>query len=897
MPKIPDTPWTQTTDNVLSSLSVSPEDGLSGQEASSRLDEHGSNKLVEAKTRSGWAIFVDQFKSLIIGILAGAAVLSFSFGEWIEGIAVMIAIVVNTVIGFFSEYRAVRSMEALRKLSRTTARVRRDGEIREVASVELVPGDIVVLESGDMAPADLRLLEAARMQADESSLTGESVPVSKTTEPLDRGQTPLAERKNMFYKGTALTRGSGHGVVVATGMQTELGKISAMAEEAGSEQQTPLEKRLARLGQRLVWLTIGIAVLVAVSGIIAGRDLRLMIEVAIALAVAAVPEGLPIVATVALARGMWRMAQRNAVIRKLAAVETLGATSVICTDKTGTLTENQMTLQKMVFPTGEYEISGEGLSTEGSFKKENQEVQPSEDQLLSRALEVGVLCTNASLGDPDDPESNPSGDPMEVALLVAGAKAGMSYEGLLKKMPEVREEAFDPETKMMATYHRTDGDGLRVAVKGAPSAVVQACSKLSRDGSEEEFGEGQRKQWVDRANELAGEGLRVLALAEKTTKDQDSGPYKDLVFLGAIGLADPPRKSVRPAIKECQDAGIRVVMVTGDQAITARKVGEAVGLAEFDGDDVIEGTDIKAADEMSDEDRRRIAGASILARVSPEQKLNLIDIHKKNRAVVAMTGDGVNDAPALEKADIGIAMGKRGTEVARESADMVLRDDAFSTIVAAVEQGRAIFNNIRAFTVYLLSGNMGEIIAVGVASVLNFAMPLLPLQILYINVVNDAFPALALGMGRGGANLMGRPPRDPDESILMKGHWTTIAAYGAVIAATILGAFAIARFGLGFENRQATTVSFVSLGFARLWHVFNMRQNDSGVFKNEITRNPYVWGALALCTVLLLIAVYLPGLSDALRVRDPGLTGWAVILGMSFVPLVVGQTAKLFGKG
>lgn len=897
MPKIPDTPWTQTTADVLSSLSVSSEEGLSGQEASNRLNEHGPNKLAEAKTRSGWTIFVDQFKSLIIGILAGAAVLSFFFGEWVEGIAVMIAIIVNTVIGFFSEYRAVRSMEALRRLSRTTARVRRDGEIREIASAELVPGDIVVLESGDMAPADLRLLEAAKMQVDESSLTGESVPVSKTTEPVESAETPLAERSNMLYKGTALTRGSGHGVVVATGMQTELGNISAMAEEAGSEQQTPLEKRLERLGQRLVWLTIGVAVLVAVSGIMAGRDLRLMIEVAIALAVAAVPEGLPIVATVALARGMWRMAQRNAVIRKLAAVETLGATSVICTDKTGTLTENQMTLQKMVLPSEDFRITGEGLSTEGTFTSGDKEVQPSENQPLKRALQVGVLCTNASLGDPDDPDNNPSGDPMEVALLVAGAKAGMTYEGLLEKMPEVREEAFDPETKMMATFHETDKGGYRVAVKGAPSAVIKACSKLSNGGSEEEFGESQRKQWVDRANELAAQGLRVLALAEKKTNDKDSEPYKDLTFLGAIGLADPPRKSVRPAIQECQDAGIRVVMVTGDQAITARKIGEAVGLAKIDGDDVIEGKEIKSADEMSEEERRRIVDASILARVSPEQKLNLIDAHRKNRAVVAMTGDGVNDAPALEKADIGIAMGKRGTEVARESADMVLRDDAFSTIVAAVEQGRAIFNNIRAFTVYLLSGNMGEILAVGLASVMNFAMPLLPLQILYINVVNDAFPALALGMGRGGANLMGRPPRDPDESILMRGHWSAIAAYGAVIAATILGAFAIARFGLGFETGRATTVSFISLGFARLWHVFNMRQNDSGIFKNEITRNPYVWGALALCTGLLLIAVYLPGLSDALRVQDPGLTGWAVILGMSFVPLVVGQVAKLFGKG
>jgi Ca2+-transporting ATPase len=885
-------PWIRSASEILDELNVSGESGLSQKEARNRLREHGPNRLEEAEARSGWAIFIDQFKSIIIGILAVAAVLSFSFGEWVEGIAVMVAIIINTVIGFFSEFRAVRSMEALRNLSRTTARVRREGEVREIAADGLVPGDVVVLESGDMAPADIRLIEASKMQVDESSLTGESLPVSKMTDPIDDPERPLAERGNMLYKGTALTRGAGHGVVVATGMKTELGNISAMAKEAGAEQQTPLEKRLARLGRRLVWLTIGVAALVALSGIVAGRDFRLMIEVAIALAVAAVPEGLPIVATVALARGMWRMARRNAVIRKLAAVETLGATSVICTDKTGTLTENQMTLRRIALPSGDYEITGEGLSTDGEFRKNGSEVNPGDDEFLQQMLEVGVLCTNASLGDPDDEENNHSGDPMEIALLVAGAKAGMRYGDLLERMPEVREEAFDPDVKMMATFHESEGGRYRVAVKGAPSRVMRACPRLGGENGGKTLDDEVRRQWNERADVLAGEGLRVLALAEKYTDDQEANPYDDLVFLGVIGLLDPPRQSVRPAIDECQEAGIRVVMVTGDQAITARKVGAAVGLADNENETVVQGKDVKAADEISDKDRRRILQASVLARVSPEQKLNLIDLHRKNRAVVAMTGDGVNDAPALEKADIGIAMGQRGTEVAREAADMVLRDDAFSTIVAAVEQGRAIFNNIRAFTLYLLSGNMGEIIAVGLASTFGFALPLLPLQILYINVVNDAFPALALGMGRGSRNLMNKPPRDPDESLLTNTHWSAIAAYGLLIAATILGAYALGRFWLGLEQTQAVTISFLTLGFARLWHVFNMRHNDSGFWRNEITRNPYVWAALLLCTGLLLIAAYLPGLSDALRVETSGLRGWGLILGMSLVPLIVGQSVK-----
>lgn len=880
--------WMRTPEEVLSDLDVTLERGLSETEAKKRLRIHGPNRLKKAATRSTWKILIEQFKSIIIGILAVAAVLSFAMAEWVEGVAVTMAIVINTAIGFFSELRAVRSMEALQKLSRTSARVKREGSEKSIASENLIPGDILILEAGDVVSADCRIIEASKLQVNESTLTGESVASSKTADILDREDKPLAERKNMLYKGTALTRGSATGVVVETGMGTELGHISKLAQEAGMQQQTPLERHLQQLGQWLVWLTLAVAFLVAVAGIVAGRDLRRMIEIAVALAVAAVPEGLPIVATVALARGMWRMARRNALIRNLSAVETLGATSVICTDKTGTLTENQMTLRRLLLHSGDYNISGEGLSTDGQITKNGNRIDPLEDDVLKGAIEIGLLCNDALLDSQAGGKA--SGDAMEVALLVAGVKAGISRSELQSGQRRVREEAFDPKIKMMATFHATGNYRFRVAVKGAPSAVLENCSLLSTG---DEMTAQKRRLWEQRADDLAGEGLRVLALAEKFVEDKESDPYESLTLVGVIGFLDPPRSSVRPAIRECQEAGIRVVMVTGDQAITAKNVGIAVGLKDAENASVMEGNAIKTPEELSPDEQKAIINASILSRVSPEQKLNLIDLHRRHKSVVAMTGDGVNDAPALEKADIGIAMGGRGTEVARQAADMILKDDAFPTIVAAVEQGRAIFNNIRAFTIYLLSGNMGEILAVGLASILGLPLPLLPIQILYINVVNDIFPALALGMGHGAENLMQKPPRRSQESILTEKNWIAITGYGMVIGAILFISYFLAAQWLGFGRDLSLTVSFITLGFARLWHVFNMRQSDSGILFNEITKNRYVWAALLLCTGLLLMAVYLPGLSDALRTRNPGFSGWFLILVMSLMPFFAGQIFKL----
>ena len=891
-------PWARSSQEVIEGLNVSVDQGLSAAEVKERRERYGRNRLRDTETRSAWDILIEQFKSVIVALLATAAVLSFAFGELIEGVAIAVVILINAAIGFVTELRAVRSMEALQELSQVSAKVRRDGQVKEIPAEEIVPGDVVLVDGGDIVTADLRLFEASKLQANESALTGESTPVGKRTEPLAE-DVPIAERASMLFKGTAVTRGAGKGVVVATGMETELGHISSLVEEA-EEEITPLEKRLGQLGQRLIWVTLGIAALVAVAGVVAGREILLMIRSAIALAVASVPEGLPIVATVALARGMWAMRERNAVVNRLSAVETLGSTNVILTDKTGTLTENRMTVTRLALPSVEdtasqIDVSGEGLKLEGRFSRDGHEVDPDEDEILRRALEVGVLCNNASLTDNDeDDELSAVGEPTEVALLVAGAKAGIRREELVEAMPEVREVAFDPEIKMMATFHeRREGNGgYRVAVKGALEPVIEASTHVLTADGKRELTDDERQAWIEQNHEMAEQGLRVIAMATKTVDSSESEPYEGLTFLGLDALLDPPRSEVRDAIKAAQGAGVKVVMITGDQSATARNVAQAVGLVD-DGDaEVIYGGALRDIKGMGEDELKRLLEAPIFARVSPEQKLDLIAAHQESGAIVAMTGDGVNDAPALKKAEIGVAMGQRGTQVAKEAADMVLKDDAFSTIVVAIEQGRAIFNNIRKFVLYLLSCNVGEIMIVGLASLFNAPLPILPLQILFLNLVTDVFPALALGVGEGDPHLMERPPRDPEEPILTRQHWLSIVGYSAVITVAVLGALALAMLWLGMEQSEAVTVSFLTLAFAQLWHVFNMRDRDSGFIRNDITQNRWVWGALALCSGLLLLAVYVPGLANLMKVRNPGVEGWGLILGMSFVPWAVGQILK-----
>ncbi len=873
--------WGKSSQDVLEQFGSSQKEGLNAKQIKKRKTKYGLNRLMETKKKNILVIWTNQFKSFIIGLLFTAAVLSFAFNEVVEGIAISAVIIINALIGFFTELKAVRSMEALQKLGGITARVRRDGEIREIHAEEMVPGDIVIVEGGDVVTADIRLLDASKLQADESPLTGESVPVSKTIESVSN-EASLAERSNMLFKGTAITRGSGEGVVVETGMKTELGKISSLVEEAG-EETTLLERQLNKLGHKLIWITLAIALIVALSGIMAGKATFLMIETAIALAIAAIPEGLPIVATIALARGMWRMAKRNALINKLSAVETLGSINVIFTDKTGTITENRMTVTQMILESGTVNINKQ-------FFKHGESLQPLNDSIFKLALETGVLCNNAYLPQNETfDEEKAVGEPLEVALLVAAAKAGLKRDDLKKKLPELREEAFDSDVMMMATFHKQKKK-YRVAVKGAPENVIDACSFLQTEAGQVEMNDENRTKWREKNKEMAERGLRVLALATKTVDSVKAAPYDGLVFVALVGMLDPPRELVAEAIQSCKNAGIKTIMVTGDQEITARNIGLAVGLVSESKAKVIHSKEIPTIGGLKSEEKiQQLLQTSIFARISPKQKLDLIDLYQKKGNIVAMTGDGVNDAPALKKADIGVAMGKRGTQVACEASDMVLKDDAFSTIVSAVEQGRVIFNNIRRFVIYLLSCNISEILTVFLASMVNAPLPILPLQILFLNFVTDVFPALALGAGEGNPDIMRQPPRDSKESIITRSRWILIGGYGFMITATVLGALALALVCFGMAEERAVTISFLTLAFAQLWHVFNMRDRDSHPLFNDITGNFYVWGALLLCSTLLIMVVYIPVLADVLKLVDPGFKGWTLVLGMSFLPYLIGQ--------
>lgn len=842
---------------VLGRFGTVPHTGLTEAEARARLARFGGNVIAARERAGALGLLLHQFASPVVYLLAAAAALSLAFGDWRETAAIVAVLAVNTGLGFFTELRAARSVEGLRALCTHAARVRRDGHARVLAAEQLVPGDIVLVEGGDAVPADLRLIDASNLGVDESMLTGEAVPVDKSADPVAPGAR-LAERASMMFRGTLVTRGSGTGVVVATGAGTELGHVSQLVEGAEPD-ASPLERRLERLSGQMVWAVLATAALLAGLGVAAGKDLRLMAEASIALAVAAIPEGLPIVATLALARGLWRMARKNALIERLAAVETLGATTVILTDKTGTLTENRMTVRHLSLPSGEVDLAEPGRGGAGA----------------ERLLRAAMLCNDAALGQGP---GGASGDPMEQALLRAGRAGGLDRAALLRDWPLVGKHAFDAATRMMATVH-TAGQGYVALVKGAPEAVLAASRRVGDAQCPVPLDGATRDLWRRRVEAMGARGLRVIACAEAPLADARARPFEDLAVLGLIGLEDPARADVPAALAACRAAGIRVVMVTGDHAATARSVAEAVGLAR-PGDRVVEGV-------PGDGDPEGLADVSVFARVSPAEKLALVRAYQERGEVVAMTGDGVNDAPALKQADIGVAMGRRGTDVAREAAAMVLLDDAFPTIVGAIREGRIIFDNIRRFVAYLLCCNLSEVLVVGLAVPTELPLPILPLQILYLNVVTDMFPAFALALGEGPDDILERPPRDPKEPILGSAQWVRIAAHAAAMTAATFGALAVAALWLGLDRAGVVTVTFLTLAFTQLWQIFNMRAPGSHPLRNEVTRNPWVWAALLLCTVLLVGPAYLPPVGAVLGIVPPDPAMWGVILGASLAPLLL----------
>ncbi len=871
-----DPAWSLSAQATADSLGVDPDLGLTADEVVRQRALHGPNEIASTGGRSRLAIFIKQFRSVLVALLIVAAALSAAFGQWAEALAVLMVPVLNAFIGYFTELRATRSVESLRRLGTTLVTARREGSLLRIPSTEVVPGDVLLIEAGDVVAADGRVLRASRLQVDESLLTGESLPVSKDSAAV-RAEAALHERSCALYKGTAVTRGSAELLVFATGMKTELGRISALTEAAEAE-STPLEKRLDALGRSLIWVTALVAVLVTATGLGSGKSIVVLLQTAIALAVATVPEGLPIIATLTLARGVKRMAERNALVSRLAAVEALGATSVILTDKTGTLTENRMQVAAAWTP--------------GAEAVADEVVAASDAAALTPLLRVATLCNDAELPPPTAGGSG-IGDPMEVALLAYARSLGVERAELLAQLPRFGEEAFDPDLKMMATVHRRPGR-FYIAVKGGPGQVLQRCAhELDPAGERVPLTAAGREALLARNRRLANSDLRVLAFAERESAAPDD-PYRDLTFIGFVAFLDPPRSDVAPAIAACRAAGIRVVMVTGDQPVTARSIAKRVGLV-TDEPTVLTGADVELL--LDRGEHSQLLAADVLARVTPEQKLRLIEAHQRNGEIVAMTGDGVNDAPALKRADIGIAMGLRGTEVAREAADMVLKDDAFGTITAAVREGRVIFDNIRAFVVYLMSCNLSEIAVIGIAAALGFPLPLLPLQILFINLVTDVFPALALGTLSGDDSVLKRRARPVSEAILAPRQWRSVIGYSALLSLCVLGAFVLALRVFALSQEEAITISFISLAAAQILHVFNMREPGSHPVLNSLTRAPWVWAALVVCFGLIALVVAVPPLAALLAVTPLSATGWWLVAAASAGPALLGALFKALGLG
>lgn len=875
-------PFSLSAQEVASRLNSNLDSGLGKDDVQKRLEKYGPNQIPEQEPKSRWHILTDQVLDPIIYILAIAALLAFVFSDVLEGIAILIVILISVSIGFFMELQAIRSLEALRKMGQAMVFVVRSGKSVKIRASEVVPGDIVLLQTGDVIPADARLIWVQNLSIKESALTGESIPVTKETVILAT-ETPFTDQINMVFRGTVAVAGSGKALVTATGKYTKLGHIQQMGVEAEKE-RTPLEKKLNQLSKWLIWLTLFFAVLIVITGYIHGKDLLLMIETGVALAVAAIPEGLPIVATIALAQGMLRLSKKQVIIKKLEAVQTLGATNIICTDKTGTLTEDQMKAHTLIF-------GGESIKNVYHAEKGLMELAK-KNPVFDKIMMGAILCNNV-----DPTVAVEQDDSIELALL--GLARYLEYDPVLirKENPEKLELSFDPELKLMASAHQHI-EHFHIYVKGAFESLVDHCdSIMNKDGSEP-FDE--KDKWNNNLNALASQGLRTLAFAYKEVK---SMPKKDsvlqhLTFLGIIGFVDPARDDVKPTIEIYKKAGIKVVMVTGDHAGTAKKIAQEIGLLDIGAlsNKILYGKDIPKRDEVKSNNSAALLNASIFARVTPEQKLDLVTFYQNNNNIVGMIGDGINDVPAIKKADIGIAMGIRGTEAAREVADVILKNDKFTAIELAIRQGRVVFQNIRQFVVYLLSCNLAEILSVGLAALLNLPAPLLPLQILFLNLVTDIFPALALGLGKGEEDSMEQPPRNPKEPIMKRQNWYETLVYGLCISISVLGIVVYANFVLELHSVTINNMAFYTLVLAQLFNVFNIPKSKESFFINEVTKNPWIWSAIFISLMITLGAYLISPVAQALSLETYSfeLLGTTILFAMG--SLVLAQSVKRLGS-
>lgn len=872
---------------VLASLESSPE-GLTASEAEARLERFGPNALDVGKPVSAWRILLDQFRGVVVWLLAAAAAISFFLGEPVDAVAVLAVLVINAAIGFATEYRARGAMAALLRLEVPRAIVVRDGTQQEVDARSLVPGDVIFLEAGMAVPVDARLLDSTELRTNEAPLTGESLPVDKAAAVVEDVDTPLADRTNMVYMSTAVVAGTARAIVTGTGMSTEVGRIGGLVREIQSE-RTPLEDRLDALGHRLVWVTLGVIVVVVGLGLLRGEDIGAMIQTGIALAVAAVPEGLPAVSTITLAVGVGRMARRNALVRRLPVVEALGSATTVCTDKTGTLTAGEMTVTAVWTAEREYGVTGSGYSPEGGFQLNDEPIDPATDEDLVEALRIGAL-TNRSIVDWSAQPPSVAGDPTEAALLVAARKAGLTREALRQEWPETGEIPFSSERMFMATFHEGP-NGPVVFVKGAPARILERCTHFNAERGVVPLDDGHRDEILRRNRLMAGRGLRILALARGTAKPgekSEDGP-RDLAFIGLVGISDPPAPGVKETIEIFHTAGIRTVMITGDQRLTAQAVAADLGILE-QGDEVVEGRDLQRMDTA--EFPKRLPHISAFSRVNPEDKLRIIEGLQAHGEIVAMLGDGVNDAAALRKADIGVAMGIRGTDVAKEAADVVLEDDRFQTIGAAVEEGRVIFDNIRKFVFYLFSCNLAEVLVILMAGVFGLPQPLLPLQILWLNLITDTFPALSLAVEPGESDVMQRAPFDPARAILSAGFLRTVGFFALMITAATLAVFVWALMENPDDRSRAITMAFMTLALAQIFHLGNARSTETVLTPARAVANPWAIGAVVLTLGLQVAAVHFAPLAGILGLVP--LTGreWMIAVGAAIVPAFIGQLLK-----
>ena len=866
--------------------------GLSSSEALNRLEKYGPNAIESSNKKSLAKKIIEQIVDPMVILLIVAAIVSAFTGDVVECVIIIAIVVINAIMSIIQEGKAEDSVAALQKMSSPEATVIRDGQRKHVKAEELVPGDIVVLETGDIIPADMRLIESSNLKIDESSLTGESVAVEKDANFTTSEDVGIGDRENYVHSSSIVTYGHGIGLVATTGEDTEIGKIATSLDQV-EEKETPLQKQLKKLSKVLALLVIVVCIAVFGLGYLrGGDDLLETFMVAVSLAVAAIPEGLTAVVTIVLSIGMNRMAERKAIVKNLLSVETLGSTTVICSDKTGTLTQNEMTITKVFTNDEEFEVEGSGYKPEGDIRNANKEVI-GEDGQIELLMTIASLCNDANLTREGE-EYKITGDPTEGAMLTFSEKWNINQENLNEKHPRIEEIPFDSTRKMMTTFHEMDGK-YYAFTKGAPDVIMSHSSQILENGEMVDFDDSKRKIYSDKNNDLASQALRVMAYAFRPldTLDQDlttENIEKDMIFVGLTGMIDPPRPEAKAAVAECHASGIDVIMITGDYFETALAIAKELGIASSR-DQAMQGSELN--DKTEEEIREIVKTKRIFARVSPENKVQLVKALEANDNVVAMTGDGVNDAPAIKNADIGVSMGITGTDVAKDASDMILVDDNFATIVNAVEEGRVIFSNIKKFVSFLLSCNIAEVLIVFLSILMGLPSPLTPIQLLWLNLVTDAFPALALGVEPAEPGLMEEPPRDPRESIISGDVRTNLISQSIFITIAVLASYIIGLKWIFPDSIEgAHTMVFATLITSELLRAFSVRSTKYTLKELGFTSNPHLIKAVILSFALLLVVMYVPVLRDLFEVVS-FTWEWIPVLALALIPLVFGEVAKV----